>query len=194
MLRGKVASFLASLLDLLFFSGRTRVRIADFQSFLCGTEEKPGLLHRLDLCYEKKSYCEESLRKYVHFLGFARLDCEAGAFNDDHESEANRKDRHERFLPKYFDLFSKGISTFTYNGATLDVDTRLDDEEGNDLMECRATPLEVEDLDGNVFAIDIGGDLPEGDADIPLLVSHDEACFATGEYENKVSFHFCFLL
>ena len=170
------------------------MRIADFHSYLCGTEEKPGLLQRLNLSdsYEKKVYCEESLRKYTHFLGFAKLDCAAGAFNDDHESEANRRDRHERFLPTYFDLFSRGVSTFAYEGATLDADTRLEDEEGNDLMECRSTPLTVEDMEGNVFDIDIGGNLPEGDGDIPMLVSHDEACFATGEYEGKVSFMFCF--
>ena len=47
--------------------------------------------------------------------------------------------------------------------------------------------ITVEDLAGDVFDIDIGGIVPEGDADVPILISHDEACFGAGEFESKVS-------
>ena len=170
-----------------FLTGQTNVRIADFHTFLCGDKEKPGLLRRLDLPYSKVDYSEERLRQYTHFLGFGHGDTGAGAFNDQHESEANRKDRHERFLPTYFDLFDRGIANYNYKGFELGVDDRLEDEEANDLMEMRATPLTIEDSEGNVFDIDIGGIVPEGDGEIPLLISHDEACFGAGEFESKVS-------
>ena len=171
----------------LFVAGRVRVRIADFHTFLCGTEEQPGFLRSSDLPYEKKDFSEERLRQYAHFLGFAFDDTGTGAFNDAHESEDNRKDRHERFLPGYFDFFSRGISTFTHKGIVFDVDTRLEDEEGNDLTEARRTMVTIEDLDGNVFDIDMGGNIPEGDGPVPLLISHDEACFGAGEFESKVN-------
>jgi len=82
----------------LFVAGRVRVRIADFHTFLCGTEEQPGFLRSSDLPYEKKDFSEERLRQYAHFLGFAFDDTGTGAFNDAHESDENRKDRHERFF------------------------------------------------------------------------------------------------
>ena len=73
------------------------------------------------------------------------------------------------------------------NGVVLDVDTCLEDQEGNDLMEHRTTLVTIEDSEGNIFDIDMGGIIPEGDGRVPLLISHDESCFGAGEYENKVT-------
>lgn len=140
----------------------------------------------LDLPFEKTDFSEERLRQYTHFLGFNFDDAGTGAFNDEHESDDNRRDRHERFLPMYFDFFNRGISTFTHRGISLDVDTRLEDEEGNDLTEARKTMTTIEDLEGNIFDIDIGGDIPEGEGRIPLLISHDEMCAGAGEFESQV--------
>jgi len=187
MLPRRVPIAFICLLLTIFFSGKVRVRITDFQSFLCGSKEKMGLLQRLDLPYAKVDYSEDWLRQYTHFLGFGYSETSSGAFNDEHESESNRKDRHERFLPLHFDAFARGISHFNYKGNTLGVDDRLEDEDCNDLTEARTTMITVEDLAGNVFDIDIGGIVPEGDADVPILISHDEACFGAGEFESKVS-------
>ena len=164
-----------------------RVRIADFHTYLCGTDDQGGFLQSLDLPFAKVAFSEERLRQYTHFLGFGFDDTGSGAFNDEHESSDNRRDRHERFLPLHFDLFRKGISTFEMNGVVLDVDTRLEDQEGNDLMEHRTTLVTIEDSEGNIFDIDMGGIIPEGDGRVPLLISHDESCFGAGEYENKVT-------
>ena len=188
MLPRKVCPFVCHLSSdfLSRFVGTVRVRMTDFHSFLCGTDGKPGLLRRLDLPYDKVDYSEERLRQYTHFLGFGYDLTGAGAFTDAHESKENRKDRHERFLPEYFAAFNRGISEFLFKGSKLGVDTRLEDDEGNDLTEQRATLVEVEDLDGNTFTIDMGGIIPEGDDKVPLLVSHDEACFGAGEFESRV--------
>ena len=84
----KGASSCSSFLTM-FSAGKTRVRIADFHTFLCGNKDKHGLLHRVGQRhgFSKVLFSEERLRQYTHFLGFGYSETSSGAFNDEHESE-----------------------------------------------------------------------------------------------------------
>lgn len=166
--------------------GIPNVRIVDFKNWLCGSRDQPGLLATLDLPYSKKNFSEETLRLFVHRIGFSHESSGFGCFSDAHESPENKLDRTERYLPQYMEYFAKGITQFMYQGQLVGVDDRIVDMEGADLTEARVTMHPVTNADGLTISIDMGGIVPGGSGLIYLHTSHDESCFAAGDFETSV--------
>ena len=171
--------------------GEPNARIIDFRRFLVGTDDEPGLLYQLDLPFAKKDFSEETLRLYALRLGFSHEETGYGCFSDEHESELNKADRDTRFLPQYKHYFDRGICEFEFKGHTLPVDTRLVDEHGEDLIAGRETFYDITDARGLKMRVDMGGIVPQRDEPIYLLASHDESCFAAGDFESKVPCCLC---
>ena len=171
--------------------GEANARIVDFHKFLVGDGKTTGLLCSLDLPFDTIDYSEETCRRYAHRLGFESVDAGFGCFSDEHESPQNRLDRHGRFLPEHDRLWASSVNQFEYKGIVCDVDDRLCDEEGNDLISARRTLYKITDADGNKMMIDMGGIVPlEGI--VYLFASHDESCFAAGDFESKVTTGYAF--
>lgn len=169
-----------------FARGKPNARIADFHSWLVGTDDKPGFLSDLDLPHSKKDFSEETLRLFTHRLGFSHEETGYGCFSDDHESPENKADRNERFGPQYNTLKAQSVHTFSHtNGAILDIDDRLTDRDGTDLIAARVAMHKVTDADGLTMDIDIGGILPT-EGPVHFFASHDESCFAAGDFESSV--------
>lgn len=168
------------------FVGRPNARIADFHKWLIGTDDKPGFLSTLDLPHDKKEFSEETLRLFTHRLGFGHEETGYGCFSDDHESIENKADRNDRFCPEYEAYYQSSVHEFEYQGQVLDGDARLCDMAGNDLIKARVTVYTIIDAHGRTMLIDLGGLIPDGEGAVFFIVSHDESCFAAGDFENKV--------
>ena len=174
--------------------GKPNARIVDFRTYLVGTPDEPGLLHQLDLPFEKKNFSEETLRLYAHRLGFAHSETGYGCFSDEHESELNKSDRETRFLPQHDAYFKSGICEFKYHGHSISVDARIVDADGEDMIEARVSLYPITDASGRVMMVDMGGIIPQREGLICLLASHDESCFAAGDFESKVTSSLVFKL
>ena len=161
--------------------------MVDFKNWLVGTSNQPGFLQTLDLPYKKKDFSEETLRLYVHRIGFRHDSSGFGCFSDEHESPENKADRTERYLPQYLEYFNAGITHFEYQGQLVGVDDRIVDLQGNDLIEARVTPHKVTNADGLTIEIDLGGIVPLGNGPVYFHTSHDESCFAAGDFETSVT-------
>ena len=125
-----------------------------------------------------------TLGDFTRSLGFFRGELKRGTFSDHHEDFV--EDRAMRFLPAYNSFWQAGPSTFKHGNGTLSVDMRPRGPDGNDLgVSHRKHVYEIAgraDASGRRInkRIDLGGILP-ADGLVPLLVSHDESCFAAGE-------------
>ena len=165
--------------------GEKNMRIADFRKYLCGDKEarsiggKRGLFHKCLSAEESKDISEEMCRQFTINLGYEHADLRKGSFNDKHNSEENIKDRNQRFIPEYLRLFNLGPSFITLNGERVCVDDLAD-------QSLRLNHFhEIIGSDGLSRLIDFCGELPFDGRRIPLLITHDESCFAAGEFEGK---------
>lgn len=155
---------------------------------MCGTVDRPedGLLGDLLHSAGKERLSEETCRRYTHWLGFSYQCLKKGTYNDKHEAKVNVDDRVSRFLPEYDALFRAGPCTVTVNRERISVRISVD-EVPNSRMELRVHKRDIKGADGVVRSIDMGGEVPEGDGQCPLVATHDESCFKAGEFEQMVS-------
>ena len=160
-------------------------------AFACRAGQCGGLLTVL-ASRKPKFFSEETLCLYTHRLGFGHVHEEAGygCFSDKHESEENKSDRVTRFLPEHDKYFKSSICEFSYQGQILPIDSRLVDVDGNDLIQARVTLYDIVDKGGTRMSIDVdtGGIIPDGEEPVHVLTSHDESCFAAGDFTTS---HFC---
>lgn len=162
------------------------MRIADFRKYLIGDPNaksiggKRGLLSACLAASEKSSISEEMCRQFTIDLGYEHADLRKGSFNDKHNSEENITDRSVRFIPEYLRLFNLGPSYLTVNSERVCVDDLADQA-----LRMNQIFYEIIGGDGETRLIDFCGELPHEGRRVPILITHDESCFAAGEFEGK---------
>ena len=158
--------------------GEPNARMCDFREYMLGLPLVKGLLQE----FEKSTYSEEMFRQFTIQLGFSHQSLRQGTFSDEHESDANQRDRRNRFLPEYFYYYNK--SPHLYHGEEVD--------ELADIDVRNRHFVHVKGTDGKMRKINLGGELPPGghccllmlgphplviavgDGPVYLLASHDE--------------------